>query len=68
MPDEHPWTTTSDGSLVAEISDLQWPGAPGHFMHKGRCFWLLGRMMHQGDIAGWRYQDDAGRKAVIIND
>lgn len=62
------FTRAKDGTLVAEISDLQLKSAPPRTITlnnvpkegQGRSFTFVGTDESEGDIAGWRFEEMAG--------
>ena len=62
------FTTSRDGTLVTEISDLQLRQLPRQFEVDGVLFMFTRPDYNGDDVAGWNFQSRNGRRALIIND
>lgn len=70
------FTKSSDGTYVAEISQLRPPRVPNILHVEGldgvpgvRSFGIVGTDESGGDVAGWRYLEQGkSAKLLLIND
>jgi hypothetical protein len=64
------FSVASDGTLVAEASELRLRQPPAFLRVDGSQFRMVGDDVSGGDIMGWRYVEEgvSGRRLLIIND